>query len=89
METKKTLVSERDTINSLDEKLGNLYTLMTELISARQILRSIHNELARDIDVDALTKLGDFEEKMNQFDQLIENLATTLGYQPSREINRV
>lgn len=81
MATTQTLVSERDTIGSLDEKLSNMYTLMPALILARQILRSIHNELELVIEVDELTNLGDFGEKLNQFDQLIENLATTLGYQ--------
>ena len=54
---------------------------MPALTPASQILRSIHNELEREIDFEALTKLGDFGEKLNQFDQLIENLTTTLGYQ--------
>lgn len=83
MATTPNLVSERDTIDSLGEKLDNLYTLMPELISASHTLRNIYYELERVIDVDALTNLdlGDFGEKLNQFDQLIENLATTLGYQ--------
>jgi chemotaxis protein histidine kinase CheA len=81
LKTKQTLASERDTMGILEEKLGNLYNLMPELISARQILRSIHNELEREINFEALTNLGGFGENLNQLDQLIENLATTLGYQ--------
>jgi hypothetical protein len=81
LKTKQTLASERDTMGILEEKLGNLYNLMPELISARQILRSIHNELEREINFEALTNLGGFGEKLDQFGRLIVNLATTLGYQ--------
>ena len=81
LETIKTLVEERNKIDSLNKKLSKLCAFMPELISANQILLSIHNELMIETNVEALKNLGNFEEKLNQLDQLIQNLETTLGYQ--------